>query len=181
MLRSLRFFVITALRDLKRHKLHYCVAFSTVLLVVLSTLIVQTLVERGPTIFLHLSEINNGEIDAYLTPINGDENDSGRGKFVNFTALNYLAGGSNFKISPRKVLKGLLMNGGYYEEADVYVIDSARERDIGIGKRYTYADIPLGPRECIVKRREKRQEESISILVSLSELTRELVGLYNNY
>jgi hypothetical protein len=49
------YFAMAALKETRRHKCHYAVAVTTILLIVLSTLVVQTLVERGPVIFLNLS------------------------------------------------------------------------------------------------------------------------------
>jgi hypothetical protein len=57
------------------------VALSTIYLIVLSTLIVRSLIDKGPVIFLNLSQINNGEIDVYMSPKDPQT-------FVNFTAIN---------------------------------------------------------------------------------------------
>ena len=74
------------------------VAVCTVLLIVLSTLVVQTLVERGPVIFLNMAQISNGEVDAYITP-----NKAG---FINFNAVRdalHKTPNSKFSVSPRKI------------------------------------------------------------------------------
>ena len=71
-----------------RHKCHYFVAVSTVILVVLSTMVVQTMVDRGPVIFLRMAQLQHGEIDTFLTPIS-----SGSGQFINFTGLEEAMGG----------------------------------------------------------------------------------------
>jgi hypothetical protein len=43
-------------------------AFCAVLVVVLTSLIVQTIIEKGPIVFLKLAEISNGEIDGVYLP-----------------------------------------------------------------------------------------------------------------
>lgn len=51
-----KFFALYTYRDLKRHKCHFCLAFFTVFLIVLSTLVVISIIAKGPIIFLKLSE-----------------------------------------------------------------------------------------------------------------------------
>ena len=57
-------------RDIKRHRFHFFLSFSSVFVVVLSTLVVTSIIEKGPVIFLKLAQYDNGEIDAYITPTN---------------------------------------------------------------------------------------------------------------
>jgi 2-keto-4-pentenoate hydratase/2-oxohepta-3-ene-1,7-dioic acid hydratase in catechol pathway len=88
------------------------VALSTIVLIVISTLLVHTLVDKGPVIFLKLAQITNGEIDAYLTPMDA--------KYVNFTALtaavqeakekNVKKSEAEYHISPRKVFEGRVID-----------------------------------------------------------------------
>ena len=42
----------TSCRDFGRNKCHFCLAFTAVFLVVLSTLIVKTITSKGPIVFL---------------------------------------------------------------------------------------------------------------------------------
>ena len=49
------YFVHSAFLEAFRHKCHYFVAVCTVLIIVLSTMIVQTLIDRGPVIFLKMA------------------------------------------------------------------------------------------------------------------------------
>jgi hypothetical protein len=55
-------------RDLKRHKCHFCLAFCSVFFIVLATLIVTSIISKGPVIFLKLSQDYSGEIDIFITP-----------------------------------------------------------------------------------------------------------------
>ena len=65
---ALRFFAMNAYRDVKRNKCHFCLAFSAVLIVVLSTLLVNTIVSKGPLVFLNLAEAETGQFDAMIVP-----------------------------------------------------------------------------------------------------------------
>ena len=53
---SFRFFVKHSCRDLLRHKCQFCLAFCSVFVVVLSVIVVNTIITRGPLVFLKLSE-----------------------------------------------------------------------------------------------------------------------------
>lgn len=86
-------------------------ALSTIYLIVLSTLIVRSLIDKGPVIFLNLSQINNGEIDVYLSPKDPQ-------MFVNFTAIKNVIKNESFKVSPRKVMSGTILE-SYNEDEEV--------------------------------------------------------------
>ena len=66
-----------------RNKCHFMLAFGSVLVVVFSILVVNTLVEMGPLVFLSLGEKHEGQIDAILSPSNN-------GVFNNDEYLNYV-------------------------------------------------------------------------------------------
>jgi len=53
-------------RDLKRRKCHYCLAFCSVFIVVIFTLIINTIVDKGPIIFLKMAEGNQGQYDGEI-------------------------------------------------------------------------------------------------------------------
>ena len=46
------FFVKHSLRDVKRRKCHFCLAFCSVFVAVLATVVVNTVISKGPLIFL---------------------------------------------------------------------------------------------------------------------------------
>ena len=56
-----------SMRDVKRHSCHFCLALCSVFIVVLSTLVVKTVVAKGPIIFLSLAQAGTGEIDVWYT------------------------------------------------------------------------------------------------------------------
>ena len=62
------FFMKHSYRDVGRKKCHFCLSFCSVFLVVVSTLIINTLVDIGPIIFLKLAEGTYGQYDAIIFP-----------------------------------------------------------------------------------------------------------------
>ena len=67
---KLLFFVRHAWRDLQRHKCHFCLAFCSVFIVVLATLMVTTIVAQGPLIFVNLVQVDTGEMDVFYVAQN---------------------------------------------------------------------------------------------------------------
>ena len=55
-------------RDVSRKKFHFCLSFSSVFLVVWSALVINTIVEKGPIIFLKLAEGEEGQYDGIVYP-----------------------------------------------------------------------------------------------------------------
>ena len=51
-----RFYARSSFTDVKRNKCHYSLAFCAVFTVVLSTLVVNTVIEKGPVLFMSLGE-----------------------------------------------------------------------------------------------------------------------------
>ena len=64
---SLKFFFKHSYRDIKRRKCHFCLALCSVFIVVIFSLVINTIVARGPIIFLKMSEANEGEIDGVIS------------------------------------------------------------------------------------------------------------------
>ena len=57
------FFVKHSFQDIGRRKFHFLLAFCSVFIVVLSTLVVNTVIQKGPIIFMKLAQTESGEID----------------------------------------------------------------------------------------------------------------------
>lgn len=77
------------------------------LVVVWSALVINTIIEKGPIIFLKLAEGQIGQYDAIVYPtvtfdqgIEGYSNTAGI--FVNFTQVQNLVAGKNYNLVPRK-------------------------------------------------------------------------------
>ena len=64
---TFRFFLKHSLRDVKRRKCHFCLGLCSVFIVVLSTLVVNTVMAKGPIIFMKLAQKDSGEIDCVYT------------------------------------------------------------------------------------------------------------------
>ena len=74
-------------RDIGRRKCTFCLSLLSVLFVVWSTLIINTLVFKGPVVFLKLAEAQTGEFDAVVTNPKKDEFETGSKLFLNFTRI----------------------------------------------------------------------------------------------
>jgi hypothetical protein len=100
-----KFFARYQLRDLWRRKCHFCLAFCSVFFIVLATLVVTTIISKGPYIFLKLAQDSNGEIDAFIYPGVTDLHNH----FINYTAMQSLIEddpvnkAKDYRVSPRKV------------------------------------------------------------------------------
>ena len=103
-------FVKYAMQDIGRNKCHFCLAFCSVLIVVLATLVINTLISKGPLAFLGVGETSEGQIDALFSPANNGvymdipENYayySSKGQFFNYTQV-INTNGHTYGFSPRK-------------------------------------------------------------------------------
>ena len=63
-----RFFFKHSFRDIGRRKFHFCLAFCSVFIVVLSTLVIHTVVDKGPIIMMALAQENVGAFDGMYEP-----------------------------------------------------------------------------------------------------------------
>ena len=68
------FFLKHSFRDIGRRKFHFFLAFCSVLIVVLSTLVVNTVIQKGPIIFMKLAQTESGEIDCIYSPTGRQQN-----------------------------------------------------------------------------------------------------------
>ena len=95
---SLLFFIRHSIRDVSRRKFHYGVAFASVFVVVLSVLVINTIVEKGPVIFLRLAEHHHGEIDGYVTPKGSDMHLARPNPFLNYSRVVAAYGETRYNI-----------------------------------------------------------------------------------
>lgn len=86
---KLCFFIKQTCKDIKRHKCQFCLSFCSVFVVVLSILIVVSITQKGPIIFLRLSEKITGAYDGIYTSEGADFDSffdfSPNGAFLNYT------------------------------------------------------------------------------------------------
>lgn len=113
------FFITHASKDVQRRKFLFFLAFMSVFLVVVSTLVINQFITKGSLLFLKMSESNHGEIDAVITPsadiiattIDGMKYDTPA--LMNFTAFTHYyetndpARLERMLMSPRKVFTGV--------------------------------------------------------------------------
>ena len=99
------FFCKHSCRDMKRSKCNFCLAFCSVLIVVISTLVIKTITHKGPIVFLKLGEEASGQYDAIFTPTGTDFdqfNDFENQKiFINSTQVDNIYN-TTYNLSPRK-------------------------------------------------------------------------------
>ena len=84
------FFLGQALRDAARNKCNYCLGFCSVMIVVLSILVINTMINQGPLIFVNIAQQYNGQVDAIISPAMNEDTGSlnsysERGVFLNYT------------------------------------------------------------------------------------------------
>jgi len=108
--RTLQFFTRHSYRDIKRKKCHFCLAFCSVFIVVIFSLVVNTLVQRGPIIFLKVVEGTEGEIDGVIRGAYGDHESAkystmNEDNMLNYTRI-YETYGDKYRLSPRKTFCG---------------------------------------------------------------------------
>jgi hypothetical protein len=115
------YFLQHAYNDIFRRKFHFVLAFCSVYLVVVCTLVVNQIISKGSIIFLKMGESTHGEIDAFITPaadlirstIDGVEYDVPAQ--LNYTAFNdYFVNNDpesleRLLVAPRKVFTGVKM------------------------------------------------------------------------
>ena len=65
----MNYFLKHAYKDIFRRKFHFILAFCSVFLVVVSTLVINQIISKGSIIFLKIGESSHGEIDAFITPV----------------------------------------------------------------------------------------------------------------
>ena len=82
------FFIKHSYRDVSRRKCHFCLALTSVLIVVMSTLVVNTVIAKGPIVFMKLAQADSGEIDCMYTPQEMRQSDSNQ-YWDDIWTLNY--------------------------------------------------------------------------------------------
>jgi len=127
----LEYFWTQAYNDIFRRKFHFVLAFCSVFLVVVSTLVINQIISKGSIIFLKIGESSHGEIDAFITPTADmvketlEKVEYDMPALLNYTAVNDYYTATDPKVlkkmllSPRKVFSGVKMlsetSSGLYE------------------------------------------------------------------
>ena len=96
-----------------RRKCHFLLALCSVFIVVLFCLVINTIVARGPIIFLKLAEANQGEIDGFVVPSSSyRETDDLVGDYLNYTRVKELYG-DKYNLAPRKTFCNSFISSDY--------------------------------------------------------------------
>jgi hypothetical protein len=119
------FFMKHSFRDVKRKQGHFFLSFCSVFVVVLSALIINTIIEKGPIIFLKLAESQNGQYDGILMPSSSTSKDiksfeNKYGEFINYTHVMEITKEKNYNLSPRKQFCGANAGSDYYKMSQRY-------------------------------------------------------------
>ena len=121
------FFIKHSYRDVSRHPCHFCLAYCSVLIAVLSTLIVNTVVDQGPVIFVSLAQKTSGEMDVWYNgysksrAVNMNTYDSVlRNEYINYTQITHLYG-DEYNLAPR-FTAGMDYDSTWQDETDVRLL-----------------------------------------------------------
>ena len=173
-----RLFTKQTCKDICRHKCQFCLSFCSVFVVVLSILIVVSITEKGPTIFLRLSEKTTGEFDAEF------ENSAKENYFLNYTQAQSVTD-KRYNLAPRMHYydSTYVVTLGF-KNARLAVIDTDREKEIGLGTQYPYG--PLGSGECIISKDYEdypkiRKNGEIKLQVNLNPLVHTQIKFFNEH
>ena len=104
---SASFFFKHSYRDVHRKKCHFCLSFCSVFIVVWAALVINTVVKKGPVIFLKLSETDWGQIDGIVYPqdkLDFTSYQNNQGYFINYTRTKEVLAENEkkYNLSPRK-------------------------------------------------------------------------------
>lgn len=127
----MKFFLSYSYREIKRRKCHFCLALCSVFIVVIFTLVINTIVARGPIVFLKMAEGNQGEYDGVITSNEvvidlETQSDNSRGVYLNYTTIMNKYG-KKFNLSPRKNFCGVGFGSDYSNGA---IADPYDEEDM---------------------------------------------------
>ena len=107
----LEYFWAQAYNDIFRRKFHFVLAFCSVFLVVVSTLVINQIISKGSIIFLKIGESSHGEIDAFITPTADMVKETLEKIEYDMPALlNYTAVNDYYSVTDPKVLKKMLLS-----------------------------------------------------------------------
>lgn len=119
---SISFFFKHSYRDIGRKKFHFCLSFCSVFTVVWSALVINTIVDQGPIIFLKLAEGMNGQYDGILyvdKEFDGLDSYQSSGVFANYSHIQDVTS-QKYNLSPRKQFCGLSVGSEYGKMNQLY-------------------------------------------------------------
>ena len=155
---SFRFFIKNACTDIGRHKCQFFLAFCSVFIVVLSVIVVNAVIAKGPLIFLQMAESMEGSFDGFIyhSDNGGYHNIQTNTEHpYNFTRIEELYG-DKYNLSPRHQYQSVYANKTINEtnstmltgfEGTLIFMDTDRENRIKLGKDWPFKTLNEG--ECL--------------------------------
>lgn len=148
-------------RDSVRNKCNFCLALCSVFVVVFSLLVIESVIEKGPIVFLEVSENTSGQQDAIITPsqmwLDLKEPFIGYNSarsYLNYTSImdEYP---KKYNFAPRIYVDSfdfgiteVANKTNFMTYAKIYYIDTEREKEIGLGEGYTLPAMKAN--ECVI-------------------------------
>ena len=152
---SLRFFIKNACTDIGRHKCQFFLAYCSVFIVVLSVIVVNAVIAKGPLIFLQLAENQDGAFDGFFKHNLDSYSDYSSNSKHNYNYTHiYQLYGDTYNLSPREQFQDISANyssEGYPElkgfKGTIVFMDTIRENQINLGNDWPFD--PLAEGECL--------------------------------
>ena len=180
------------LKESCRKKCYFFVCFIACFLVSFVCLVAKTLVSQGSFLFLSISEKEVGEIDFILSPLVKTRNSSlfriddfhKDYAFINFTEYEeIMKEGESIKQDIKNpfynsVIRSYFKGYSPYNELELILIDTEREKKIELGRAYPYNK--LKPGQCLVhKNLAIFKEKTLNISLSMNDfITNTLLYYY---
>ena len=106
-----RFFFKHAFKDIGKHKCHFMLALCSVFIVVLASLVIKSIVAKGPIVFMQLGQNSVGAFDGYFYPRTAYRSSTINTFEDNFRYVNYErvleVVNTTYNLSPRVHLCGI--------------------------------------------------------------------------
>ena len=158
-----RFFFKHSCRDIGRRKFHFCLAFMSVFIVVISTLVIHTVVDKGPIIMMALAQEKVGAFDGYYDPRSDYAVDSVNlysqtEYFINYTKVGEVLG-DTYNLSPRFHICDVERAFADSEMGCLMAMDFERENEIGLSSHFPFES--LGKGECLVSKSNQEKHDLI--------------------
>ncbi len=139
------FFLRHSTREICRRMCYFAISVLSCYLAITVALVANTVISNAPLLFLRMSEVSEGEIDMKLTP---EADTTIYPRFFNSTLMSQLTSGYA-ELTPRLTFDSTTaFLGEQYSNLTLMVLDTQREADMGIGRKYTGKVLEEG--ECAV-------------------------------
>ena len=158
---------------------------------VISTLVINSVVQKGPIIFLSLAQGSVGEYDGYLIPSThtgqpslGEPTQLNKytqtTRFLDYAKVESYYGEATYNLAPRYHM--CQINVGTVFEGCIMAFDTDREQDIDLGVSYPFEKLNKG--ECLISEEWKgkgaiREGSTIPLLHNHGSFWSSLLQAYN--